>query len=1244
MSPTAELNFLCARFVSQAMVPPPTTPTVLPPPPPPSSAQGPASSAANSPATAVKPRISPPSVLRGSGRGASKNSVAFRGITESLGDVLPPSDGRQMPPAASLTACGTSSAAPSSSGRHKVVASQQTISLDTVVSSQFEDEATTHILAALELEEVEKEGNQSRLLGEGIEGMEDYSDDDDDDGGEEGGGGGKEKPRARSRTFGNDSFLRKIASYNVAGYDDPGSPADASLTSQRDAGDLGRQPERHRRYVSSPSYEGDVVGPPQRHKRFASSLSAAYLPAVPDDAALELDAAGRDTLEFHIQSDHAEGGEDPFLEGAKSVQKKAGVVPGADPFDEERAGEGADGGRSEATTDESQGDGKKKDPGTENTLTDTEATDDLHFMARRLRLLQKKRPSLTRASSRRSIASGGSGHGGGGGGGESSGDRLIDALNSVDSSKDKSFWSKVKMEYHELIAPKLPAFCASASHTLLFVIFPSVAVAGVLFYMFDNPMAGDTGTSISWWILFLGARQTLIFELTRVGEVFWVEILALRSKLFNVAVGPYVSLTIIQSQGWPYIICFWAVMDFVFLYGDHRFPKHWLFWQNKLDIFNAGNPVVGVTDDEFYLRILGCLVFVGVTVSLKRLLLAIFLGRRKVRHFGSELEKLMAKMILIAEVANLARDIENKRSVFARALSPVGEEDDDKLVRFREYMREDYSSTEESPSPHALKRKVLESPAATPGSASHSPGMTKRKAFEHPTPGGSTAKVSPGSLNQGASPGGKQFAASHGQSPPRPPPIRTGSSMEQTAESVKKKVDLNSTAKMKLLHLLEEWEEPELISGTHVSALRCYYFASYPNAHKPSPLNSLEKSKATVRDLVQFQKAASIMDDKYPFSHAFGRAKTREMCCRSSQEVFDRLMFSAMDSSVLSFSIISILAMDEAGDYQDAKIKSLIRLFRPDRDGNLSKLDFVKSIDTVYKQLRLLRASIANSGQIDTSFERIVNWFFYFFMSIIALTILGVSNIWTVFLSFNTFFLGFSFLFGAAASNYFEGLLLISLYFCVSIGDRIATSAPNKDTNPNGSSTWFVDSVTLFTTTVRFATTNEVATYSNGSLAVLRIINANRSSKAIISILIKFGLETPFHKISVFRTAVENFIKARPREWIALAGFRATRVEADYGYIEYKIIAQHRESWQNVGPVLQSKADLSSFCLEATKKLAIKYESPPMPVNLSTSDSLDFSGVLHGEADEPADIGNKSISAEDLQEVANLFEIRKKKK
>ena len=196
-----------------------------------------------------------------------------------------------------------------------------------------------------------------------------------------------------------------------------------------------------------------------------------------------------------------------------------------------------------------------------NTMTDvTETTDNMNFMANRLRALQGRRGSLQRkpgslnfngmgissrsnASSSDDSSSSIMGH-------ETSGDKLIDALNSVDSSKNKSFLSKIRSEYTELIVPKLPIFRRNIAHILLYMVIPFLSVAAILFYMFDNPMAGNTGTSVSWWIIFVGVRQPIIFELTLVGEVFWVEIFALRSKLFNRAVGPYVSLAFIQSRGW----------------------------------------------------------------------------------------------------------------------------------------------------------------------------------------------------------------------------------------------------------------------------------------------------------------------------------------------------------------------------------------------------------------------------------------------------------------------------------------------------------------------------------------------------------------------------------------------------------------------------------------------------------------------------------------------------------------------
>lgn len=43
---------------------------------------------------------------------------------------------------------------------------------------------------------------------------------------------------------------------------------------------------------------------------------------------------------------------------------------------------------------------------------------------------------------------------------------------------------------------------------------------------------------------------------------------------------------------------------------------------------------------------------------------------------------------------------------------------------------------------------------------------------------------------------------------------------------------------------------------------------------------------------------------------------------------------------------------------------------------------------------------------------------------------------------------------------------------------------------------------------------------------------------------------------------------------------------------------QHRESWQNIGAILTSKADLTSFTLELSKQLGMRYNAPPLPVTL----------------------------------------------
>lgn len=154
------------------------------------------------------------------------------------------------------------------------------------------------------------------------------------------------------------------------------------------------------------------------------------------------------------------------------------------------------------------------------------------------------------------------------------------------------------------------------------------------------------------------------------------------------------------------------------------------------------------------------------------------------------------------------------------------------------------------------------------------------------------------------------------------------------------------------------------------------------------------------------------------------------------------------------------------------------------------------------------------------------------------------------------------------------------------------------DSGWGGSQGWIVHNVTLFTTTIVLAGTNEKATISNGALAKSRIINGARSPKALLYVTLKIGLDVPYQKIEIFKSAVEKFVKARPREWLSLVGFRVSGIFAEQNYVEYSIVLQHREKWQNMVPLLDSRHTIHCFCLELSKKMKMRYHSPSLPVDL----------------------------------------------
>lgn len=214
------------------------------------------------------------------------------------------------------------------------------------------------------------------------------------------------------------------------------------------------------------------------------------------------------------------------------------------------------------------------------------------------------------------------------------------------------------------------------------------------------------------------------------------------------------------------------------------------------------------------------------------------------------------------------------------------------------------------------------------------------------------------------------------------------------------KPDLNHSQRVRLNELLGEWEEPVLKESEQ------------------------KDEDITVASIIHFRRSLRCFKTSFPFTVAFGLADTRENCISSAEALYSRLLLATPDESSLNFDVLALLAIGSDGSMKDTDLRQVVSVFRPERDGSLSIVDFCKSVDTVFRELKVLQASVANSSRIDGAFEKIFNTVFYFIVACIVLSVIGVDPL-VLFASISGFIIGFSFMVGSAASKYFEGILLI---------------------------------------------------------------------------------------------------------------------------------------------------------------------------------------------------------------------------
>jgi hypothetical protein len=140
------------------------------------------------------------------------------------------------------------------------------------------------------------------------------------------------------------------------------------------------------------------------------------------------------------------------------------------------------------------------------------------------------------------------------------------------------------------------------------------------------------------------------------------------------------------------------------------------------------------------------------------------------------------------------------------------------------------------------------------------------------------------------------------------------------------------------------------------------------------------------------------MDSDNPLSAPFGLADTQKHCAESSQKVFERLRMKHPESDVVKFETLLAIAVNDDGTVDRGKAKSLKKMFKPNRNGDISLLDFVKATNDVYKRIKMFRAKTLNSAQLDNAFEQLINIVFFFGFSLLALGIFGVDP-FSVFIS-----------------------------------------------------------------------------------------------------------------------------------------------------------------------------------------------------------------------------------------------------
>ena len=186
--------------------------------------------------------------------------------------------------------------------------------------------------------------------------------------------------------------------------------------------------------------------------------------------------------------------------------------------------------------------------------------------------------------------------------------------------------------------------------SLVYWVLPFLGLASLLHHSVGNPKDPDKASS-SWWVLVVLVWQPLVLGLAKLTEAFVVDLCCVHTKISMRLFGPLLTLTLMQSKGWPFQLTCWGMWDLFLLYGDNAFVRHWAYSQDLFEVFTRENQAGHVTEAEVWLRILICAILGGGLVAMKRVSLGLWYSRAVYRRYGQDLSRLLQRAVLISDLA-----------------------------------------------------------------------------------------------------------------------------------------------------------------------------------------------------------------------------------------------------------------------------------------------------------------------------------------------------------------------------------------------------------------------------------------------------------------------------------------------------------------------------------------------------------------------------------------------------------------